>query len=95
MIEGSIFGIASSLVLSNDPKCRVLKRDCTVPEKIHTYLMEGYWKFLGGGVGGGLLEAKFLKALYENKPEFPGGVEGVQNKITLRGWSMDIFWNCN
>ena len=39
--------------------------------------MEGHWKFLGGGRG--VLKAKFLEAMYENKLEFPGG-EGVQNK---------------
>ena len=33
--------------------------------------MEGHWKFLGGG--GGVLKAKFFEAMYENKPEFPGG----------------------
>ena len=47
-----------------------------VPEKIHTHPMEGHWKFLGGG---GLLEAKFLEEMYENKLEFPGG-RRVQNK---------------
>ena len=31
--------------------------------------MEGHWKFLGGGV----LKAKFLEEMYENKLEFPGG----------------------
>ena len=38
--------------------------------------MEGHWKFLGGG---GVLKAKFLEAMYENKLEFPEG-RGVQNK---------------
>ena len=36
--------------------------------------MEGHWKFLGGE--GGVLKAKFLEAMYENKLEFPGGVGG-------------------
>ena len=31
--------------------------------------MEGHWKFLGGG---GVLKAKFLEAMYENKREFSG-----------------------
>ena len=31
--------------------------------------MEGHWKFLGGG---GVLKAKFLEEMYENKLEFPG-----------------------
>ena len=40
--------------------------------------MEGHWKFLGGG---GVLKAKFLEEMYENKSEFPGGRgRGVQNK---------------
>ena len=41
-----------------------------VPEKIRTHPMEGHWKFLGGG---GVLKAKFLEKMYENKLEFPGG----------------------
>ena len=52
------------------------KVHCVGPEKIHTYPMEGHWKFLGGG---GVLKAKFLEEMYENKLEFPGG-RGVQNK---------------
>ena len=32
--------------------------------------MEGRWKFLGGG---GVLKAKHLEVMYENKLEFPGG----------------------
>ena len=51
--------------------------ECVVLEKIHTHPMEGHWKFLGGGWG--VLKAKFLKAMYENKLEFPEG-NGVQNK---------------
>ena len=39
--------------------------------------MEGYWKFQGGG---GLLRAKFLEAMYKNKPEFPGGMGGCKTK---------------
>ena len=40
--------------------------------------MEGHWKFLGGG---GVLKAKCLEAMYENKLEFPWvGGGGVQNK---------------
>ena len=35
--------------------------------------MEGHWKFLGGA---GVFIAKFFEALYENKPEFPGGGGG-------------------
>ena len=46
--------------------------DCVVPEKIHTHPMEVHWKFLGVG-GGGVLKAKFLEAMYENKLQFPGG----------------------
>ena len=39
---------------------------CVVPEIIHTHPMEGHWKFLGGG---GVLKAKFLEVVYNNKPE--------------------------
>ena len=55
--------------------------------------MEGHWKFLGGG---GVLKAKFLEAMYENKPEFPegqaggGGRWGAKQK-TFSGGSMDTF----
>ena len=43
--------------------------------------MEGHWKFLGGRGGGGVLKAKFLEEMYENKLEFPGEKGGgVQNK---------------
>ena len=52
--------------------------------------MEGHWKFLGGG---GVLKAKFLEEMYENKLEFPGG-RGVCKTKTFHGGSMDIFWNC-
>ena len=65
-------------------------RYCVVPEKIHTYPMEGHWEFLGGG---GVLEAKFLEAMYENKLEFPGG-RGGSKQNTFHGGSMNIFWNC-
>ena len=44
---------------------------CVVPEHIHTHPTEGHWKFLGGG--GGVLKAKFLEAMYDNKLEFPVG----------------------
>ena len=43
--------------------------------------MEGHWKFLGeGGGGGGVSKAKILEAKYETKLEFPwgGGGEGVK-----------------
>ena len=49
-------------------------------------------QFLGGG---GILKAKFLEEMYENKLEFPGGGgEGGAKQKTFRGGSMDIFWNC-
>ena len=48
-----------------------------VPEKIHTHPMEGHWKFLGGG---GVLKAKFLEEMCENKLKFPGGEGGCQKK---------------
>ena len=43
--------------------------------------------------GRGLLKAKFLEAMYENKLEFPGGGGDVKQK-PFRGGSVDIFWNC-
>ena len=58
-----------------------LIRHRVVPEKIHTPPMEGHWKFLGGG---GVLKAKFLEAMYENKLEFPGG-RGCKTKNLLWG----------
>ena len=51
--------------------------------------MEGHRKFLGGG---GVLRAKILEAMYEDKTEFPVGM-GCKTK-TFCGGSMDIFWNC-
>ena len=36
--------------------------------------------FLGGG---GILKAKFLEAMYENKPEFLGGEGGARQKNLL------------
>ena len=56
-----------------------LKEHCVVPEKIHTHLMEGHWKFLGGGRGGGGggLKAKFLEAISWGR--------GVQNKKLSMG----------
>ena len=43
----------------------------------------------------GVLKAKFLEAMYENKLEFTGwrGGGGLQNKQPSVG-GMDIFWNC-
>ena len=61
-----------------------------VPEKIYTHAMDGHWKFLGGG---GVLKAKFLEEMYENKLEFPSG-RGVAKQKTFHGGSMDISWNC-
>ena len=54
--------------------------------------MEGHWKFLGGG--GGVLNAKFLEKMYENKLEFPGrrGGGGAKQKA-FRGGSTNIFSN--
>ena len=43
-----------------------------------------------------MLKAKLVEEMYENKLEFPGGRRGAKPK-TVRGGSMDIFWNwiCN
>jgi len=40
----------------------------------------------------GVLKAKIFKGKYEPKREFPEGW-GSKPKKTLRGGSMDIFWN--
>ena len=42
--------------------------------------------------GGGFLKAKFLEAVYDNKPEFPGG-GGVQNnnKKNIGGGEFGYF----
>ena len=55
--------------------------------------MEGHWKFLGEG---GVLKAKILEEMYENKLESPGGRVGGggAKQKTFHGGSMDIFWNC-
>ena len=52
------------------------------------------WKVIGNskGEGVGVLRAKFVEALYENKVEFPE--EGGAEQKTFCGGSMDIFWNC-
>ena len=42
--------------------------------------------------GRGILEAKILEAMYEDKLEFPRW-EGGETQITFCGGSMDIFWN--
>ena len=65
-----------------------MENTCTlyvVPDKIHTHPMEGHWKFPGGG---GVLKAKFLETVYENKLEFPGGRGGgggAKQKPSVRG----------
>ena len=59
-----------------------------VPEKFHTHPMEGHWKFLRGG---GVLKAKFLEAMYENKLEFPGGGSGGLKNKKPPVWGMWIF----
>ena len=46
--------------------------------------MEGHWKFLGGG---GVLKAKCLEAMYENKLEFPEGRGDAKQK------TFHFFWN--
>ena len=53
-----------------------------VTEKIHTHLMEHHWKFQGGG--GGVLKAKFLKAMCENKLGLPGR-GGCKTQKTFMG----------
>ena len=52
--------------------------------------MEGYWKLLWeGGGGGGYLKAKFLEEKYKAKLEFPGveggGLRGCKTKKLLWG----------
>ena len=57
--------------------------------------MEGHWEFLGGG---GILNAKFLEAMYENKLEFPGRRGGgVQNKNLpwgKHGYFLELHITC-
>ena len=48
-------------------------------------------KFIRGG--GGVLTAKFLEEMYENKLEFPGGRVDANQK-TFLGGIVDIFWKC-
>ena len=50
----------------------VIYRDCTVPEQIHTYTMEGHWKI---SKGRGVLQAKILEAKYEAKLGGGGGAK--------------------
>ena len=58
---------------------------CVIPEKIHTLPMVGHWQFLVEG-GGGVLKAKFLEAIYENKLEFPGRGGAKQNSSVGGVW---------
>ena len=44
-------------------------------------------------LGRGVLKAKCLEEMYENKLEFPGGWGSAKQK-TFHGGSMYIFWNC-
>ena len=44
--------------------------------------------------GRGVIKAKFLEAIYENKPELPGGMGAGYKTKNLPWGSMDIFWNC-
>ena len=50
--------------------------------KIHTHPMEGQWKFL---VGGGVLRAKILEEMYEDKLEFLGGGGGCKTEKPSMG----------
>ena len=50
--------------------------------KNHTHPVEGHWKFLGEG---GILKAKFLEEMYENKLKFPWGEGGCKTKNLLKG----------
>ena len=53
--------------------------------------MEVHWKFLGGG-GGGVIKVKVLKAKYEVKLEFPGGMGGAKQKnLPWGGGGVWIF----
>ena len=62
---------------------------CVVPENIHTHPEEGHWKFRGEG---GAAKAKIVRVNYEVKLQKNKGGGGTNQK-TLRGGSMDIFWN--
>ena len=51
-------------------------------KKIHTHPIEGHWKFLGGG---GVLKAKFLEEMFENKLKFHWGGGGQNKKPSVGG----------
>ena len=61
---------------------------CVVPGNIRTP-----GRLLEIPRGRGVLKAKFLEAMYENKLEFPGE-RGSAKQKTFCGGSMEIFWNC-
>ena len=68
---------------------------CVVPEKIYTYPMEGHWKFLGGGRGGGggVLNFKILRGKHEAvKPwnEIPSHITDLPKKT----FKMVLCQNC-
>ena len=58
--------------------------------------MEGHWNCQGGGWG--VLKAKFLEAMYEDKLDFPGGWEAAKQK-TFRGggelWIFSVLYICH
>lgn len=55
--------------------------NCAVPEKIHTYFTEGYWKFQGRRVP----KAKIFKGTYEAKTETSRGVGEFKPNHPLLG----------
>ena len=59
--------------------------NCAVPENIHTHpIYERSLEIPTGGRGGGVLKAKFLEAMYENKQKFSWGAgAGVQEQKIL------------
>ena len=58
------------VMLSAKQLASMLKVHCAVPEKIHTYPVEGHnLEILRGR---GVLKVKTLEAKYEAKQEFPG-----------------------
>ena len=59
--------------------CQTGKRAYVV-KKIHTHPMEGRQKFLGRGGGWGGLKSQNLETKCEDRLEFIGGREALQNK---------------
>ena len=63
------------------------RNTCVVKEKIHTHPTQSHWKFPGVG---GVFKAKFLEAMYENKPEFPAKQKTFCGGVWIFLWNSTI-----